>query len=113
MYYQPLDDLVGDDETGCEAMLRWPLPTRGMISPADFIPVAEETGLIEEIGQWVLRTACTEAAAWPAHVRIAVNASPIQFKSETLSLKLAAPLAAAGLDPRRPALEMTERLLIA
>ena len=84
-----------------------------MVSPADFIPVAEETGLIEEIGQWVLRTACAEAATWPADVRIAVNVSPIQFKSETLSLKVAAALAETGLDPRRLELEITEAVLIA
>ena len=66
MHYQPLVDLRNDDVTGCEALLRWRHPLRGMVSPADFIPVAEETGLIEEIGQWVLRTACAEAATWPA-----------------------------------------------
>ncbi len=99
--------------TGCEALLRWRHPVRGMVSPADFVPVAEETGLIEEIGQWVLRTACAEAATWPAHVRIAVNVSPVQFRSETLSLKVAAALAETGLDPRRLELEITEAVLIA
>jgi diguanylate cyclase (GGDEF)-like protein len=113
IHYQPLVDLHSDEVTGCEALLRWRHPVRGMISPADFIPVAEETGLIEEIGQWVLQTACTEAAAWPADVRIAVNVSPIQFKSQTLSLKVAAALAEAGLDPRRLELEITEAVLIA
>src|SRR3989440_11190158 len=85
----------------------------GRVSPADFIPVAEETGLIEEIGQWVLSTACAEAAAWPADVRIAVNVSPIQFRSETLSLKVASVLAETGLDPRRLELEITEAVLVA
>ena len=113
LHYQPLVDLRNDDVTGCEALLRWRHPLRGMISPADFIPVAEETGLIEEIGQWVLRTACAEAATWPAHVRIAVNVSPIQFRSQTLSLKVAAALAETGLDPRRLELEITEAVLIA
>jgi diguanylate cyclase (GGDEF)-like protein len=113
IHYQPLVDLRSAEVTGCEALLRWRHPVRGMISPADFIPVAEETGLIEEIGQWVLRTACTEAATWPAHVRIAVNVSPIQFKSQTLSLKVAAALAETGLDPRRLELEITEAVLIA
>ena len=113
LHYQPLVDLVSDEITGCEALLRWRHPVRGMISPADFIPVAEETGLIEEIGQWVLRTACAEAAAWPVHVRIAVNVSPIQFKSEALSLKVASALAETGLDPRRLELEITEAVLIA
>jgi diguanylate cyclase (GGDEF)-like protein len=113
IHYQPLVDLHSNEVTGCEALLRWRHPVRGMISPADFIPVAEETGLIEEIGQWVLRTACAEAATWPAHVRIAVNVSPIQFKSQTLSLKVAAALAETGLDPRRLELEITEAVLIA
>ncbi|MCC8954577.1 EAL domain-containing protein [Bradyrhizobium sp. Pear77] len=113
LHYQPLVDLRSDEVTGCEALLRWRHPVRGMISPAEFIPVAEETGLIEEIGQWVLRTACIEAAGWPAHVRLAVNVSPIQFKSETLALKVASALAESGLDPRRLELEITEAVLIA
>jgi predicted signal transduction protein with EAL and GGDEF domain len=113
LHYQPLVDLRSDEVTGCEALLRWRHPVRGMISPADFIPVAEETGLIEEIGQWVLRTACAEAATWPSGVRVAVNVSPIQFKSETLALKVASALAEAGLDPRRLELEITEAVLIA
>ena len=99
--------------TGCEALLRWRHPVRGMVSPAEFIPVAEETGLIEEIGQWVLRTACAEAATWPGHIRVAVNVSPVQFRSPTLSLKVAAALAETGLDPRRLELEITEAVLIA
>ena len=113
IHYQPLVDLGNDDVTGCEALLRWRHPVRGMVSPADFIPVAEETGLIEEIGQWVLRTACAEAATWPPHVRIAVNVSPIQFRSQSLPLKVAAALAETGLDPRRLELEITEAVLIA
>ncbi len=113
LHYQPLVDLRSDEVTGCEALLRWRHPMRGMISPAEFIPVAEETGLIEEIGQWVLRTACIEAANWPAHVRVAVNVSPVQFKSETLALKVASALAESGLDPRRLELEITEAVLIA
>ncbi|WP_247836524.1 EAL domain-containing protein [Bradyrhizobium sp. 200] len=113
LHYQPQVDLRTDGVTGCEALLRWRHPVRGMVSPADFVPVAEETGLIEEIGQWVLRTACAEAASWPANVRIAVNVSPIQFRSETLSLKVAAVLSETGLDPRRLELEITEAVLIA
>jgi diguanylate cyclase (GGDEF)-like protein len=113
LHYQPQVDLRSDRVTGCEALLRWRHPVRGMVSPADFVPVAEETGLIEEIGQWVLRTACAEAAAWPADVRIAVNVSPIQFRSETLSLKVASVLSETGLDPRRLELEITEAVLIA
>ncbi|MBR0936430.1 EAL domain-containing protein [Bradyrhizobium jicamae] len=113
LHYQPLVDLRSDEVTGCEALLRWRHPVRGMISPAEFVPVAEETGLIEDIGLWVLRTACIEAAAWPAHVRLAVNVSPVQFKSETLALKVAGALAESGLDPRRLELEITEAVLIA
>ena len=113
LHYQPQVDLGSDRVTGCEALLRWRHPLRGMVSPADFVPVAEETGLIEEIGQWVLRTACTEAAKWPADIRIAVNVSPVQFRSETLPLKVASALTESGLDPRRLELEITEAVLIA
>jgi len=113
IHYQPLVDLGSNAVTGCEALLRWRHPRRGMVSPAEFIPVAEETGLIEEIGDWVLRTACAEAVHWPDHVRIAVNVSPVQFRSQTLSLKVAAALADTGLDPRRLELEITEAVLIA
>lgn len=113
LHYQPQVDLCSDHVTGCEALLRWRHPLRGMVSPADFVPVAEETGLIEEIGQWVLRTACAEAAMWPENIRIAVNVSPVQFRSDTLSLKVAAALTESGLDPRRLELEITEAVLIA
>ena len=113
LHYQPQVDLSSDRVTGCEALLRWRHPLRGMVSPADFVPVAEETGLIEEIGQWVLGTACAEAAKWPEDIRIAVNVSPVQFRSDTLSLKVAAALAESGLDPRRLELEITEAVLIA
>src|SRR5689334_8698878 len=113
IHYQPLVDLDSNAVIGCEALLRWRHPRRGMVSPAEFIPVAEETGLIEEIGNWVLRTACAEAAHWPDHVRVAVNVSPIQFRSQTLSLKVASALAETGLDPRRLELEITEAVLMA
>src|SRR5205085_3364603 len=113
LHYQPLVDLRNDEVKGCEALIRWRHPLRGMVSPADFIPLAEDTGLIEEIGQWVLRTACAEAMTWPAHVRVAVNVSPVQFRSQSLSLKVAAALAETGLDPRRLELEITEAVLIA
>jgi diguanylate cyclase (GGDEF)-like protein len=113
IHYQPLVDLNTNAVTGCEALLRWNHPRRGMVSPVEFVPIAEETGLIEEIGDWVLRTACAEAATWPEHVRVAVNVSPVQFRSQTLSLKVAAALAETGLDPRRLELEITEAVLIA
>jgi diguanylate cyclase (GGDEF)-like protein/PAS domain S-box-containing protein len=112
IHYQPLVDLRHDSVTGCEALLRWRHPERGMISPAEFIPVAEDTGLINEIGEWVLRTACAEAATWPDHIRIAVNVSPVQLKCQTVALKIAGALAASGLSPNRLELEITEAVLI-
>ncbi|OPY95935.1 diguanylate cyclase [Bradyrhizobium sacchari] len=112
VHYQPLVDLAADVVTGCEALLRWRHPERGMVSPADFIPVAEDTGLIGEIGEWVLRQACAEAAGWPDNIHIAVNVSPVQFRSRSLALKVAAALADSGLAPRRLELEITETVLI-
>ena len=98
--------------TGCEALVRWRHPVRGMISPADFVPIAEETGLINQLGEWVLTTACMEAVKWPDDVRLAVNVSPVQFKSGTLALKVIAALAASGLPASRLELEITEAVLI-
>jgi diguanylate cyclase (GGDEF)-like protein/PAS domain S-box-containing protein len=112
IHYQPLVDLRSDEVTGCEALLRWRHPERGMISPAEFIPVAEDTGLINELGDWVLRTACAEAATWPDHIRLAVNVSPVQLKCQTLALKIAGALAATGLKASRLELEITEAVLI-
>jgi diguanylate cyclase (GGDEF)-like protein/PAS domain S-box-containing protein len=112
IHYQPLVDLCRDEVTGCEALLRWRHPERGMISPAEFIPVAEDTGLINELGDWVLRTACAEAATWPDHIRLAVNVSPVQLKCQTLALKIAGALAATGLKASRLELEITEAVLI-
>jgi diguanylate cyclase (GGDEF)-like protein/PAS domain S-box-containing protein len=112
IHYQPVVALRSDEVTGCEALLRWRHPERGMISPAEFIPVAEDTGLIVELGEWVLRTACAEAANWPDRVRLAVNVSPVQLKSPTLALKVASALAASGLPASRLELEITEAVLI-
>jgi diguanylate cyclase (GGDEF)-like protein/PAS domain S-box-containing protein len=112
LHYQPLVDLRTDQVTGCEALVRWRHPERGMISPATFIPVAEDTGLIVELGEWVLRTACTEAANWPEHVRLAVNVSPVQLREPTLALKIASALAASGLPADRLEIEITEAVLI-
>jgi diguanylate cyclase (GGDEF)-like protein len=111
-YYQPVVTLDYDKVSCCEALLRWRHPERGMISPAEFIPIAEETGLINQIGHWVLHTACAEAASWPDDVRVAVNVSPVQFKSQTLALNVAAALAASGLAASRLELEITEAVLI-
>ncbi|GLR92391.1 diguanylate cyclase (GGDEF)-like protein/PAS domain S-box-containing protein [Bradyrhizobium liaoningense] len=112
IHYQPLVDLRTNEVSGCEALLRWRHPVRGMVSPAEFIPVAEDTGLINELGAWVLRMACNEAATWPAHVRVAVNVSPVQLKCDTLALRIAGALADSGLNPRRLELEITEAVLI-
>jgi diguanylate cyclase (GGDEF)-like protein/PAS domain S-box-containing protein len=112
VHYQPLVDLAANIVTGCEALLRWRHPERGMVSPVEFIPVAEETGLIVEIGEWVLKQACTEAASWPSQIRVAVNVSAVQFRSKTLALKVAAALAESDLAPGRLELEVTETVLI-
>jgi diguanylate cyclase (GGDEF)-like protein/PAS domain S-box-containing protein len=112
VYYQPLLNLRNDDVVGCEALLRWRHPERGMISPAEFIPVAEEIGVINQLGEWVLTTACHEAMHWPADTKIAVNVSPVQFRSATLALKVTSALATSGLPARRLELEITEAVLI-
>jgi diguanylate cyclase (GGDEF)-like protein/PAS domain S-box-containing protein len=112
VYYQPCLGLQDNRITGCEALLRWRHPVRGMVSPAEFIPIAEETGLINQIGEWVLTTACKEAILWPEHIRLAVNVSPVQFKSGTLALKIVGALAASGLAASRLELEITEAVLI-
>ena len=97
LHYQPVVSLADDTVTGCEALLRWHHPSRGLIAPAEFIPVAEETGLINQLGEWVLTTACAEAASWPDDIKVAVNVSPIQFRSPAFALKVTAALAASGL----------------
>jgi diguanylate cyclase (GGDEF)-like protein len=112
VYYQPGISLQDNKITGCEALLRWHHPERGMIPPAEFIPIAEDTGLINQLGEWVLTTACAEAATWPDHIKLAVNVSPVQFKSGTLALKIVAALAASGLAANRLELEITEAVLI-
>ena len=112
VYYQPCLGLQSNAITGCEALVRWRHPQRGMISPAEFVPLAEDTGLINQLGEWVLTTACKEAAGWPRNIRLAVNVSPIQFRSGTLALKVMAALAESGLAASRLELEITEAVLI-
>jgi EAL domain-containing protein (putative c-di-GMP-specific phosphodiesterase class I) len=112
VYYQPCVSLADNSITGCEALLRWRHVERGMVSPAEFIPIAEETGLINALGEWVLTTACAEATTWPDDIRLAVNVSPVQFRSGTLALKVVAALAASGLPANRLELEITEAVLI-
>ena len=112
VFYQPLIDAGTEGLTGFEALLRWNHPTRGMVSPSEFIPLAEETGLIRAIGAWVLERACTDAAGWPAHVRVAVNLSPVQFARGNLVREVEQALVASGLAPGRLELEITENVLL-
>ena len=112
VHYLPCISLQDNKITSCEALLRWRHSERGMIPPAEFIPIAEETGLINQLGEWVLTTACAEATTWPDHIKLAVNVSPVQFKSGTLALKIVAALAASGLPASRLELEITEAVLI-
>ena len=111
-HYQPLIDLSSGRNAGLEALVRWPHPERGMISPAEFIPVAEQTGLIAALGGLMLRRACTDAASWPNDVRVAVNLSPLQFRvGNVLSLVMDV-LRQSGLPARRLELEITETLVL-
>lgn len=112
LVFQPLVGLAENRITCFEALLRWDPPGRATVSPADFIPIAEETGLIVPIGEWVLREACRTAATWPDNVRVAVNLSPAQFKSKHLYETVMGALSESGLDPRRLELEITESLLL-
>ncbi|WP_294192838.1 EAL domain-containing protein [uncultured Sphingomonas sp.] len=110
--YQAVVSTKDERIVGYEALLRWSHPTRGFVSPAEFIPVAEECGMIEAIGEWVMRTACAEAATWPDHVRVAVNVSPIQFANPALPSLVTSALATSGLPPRRLELEITEGVFL-
>ncbi|WP_374653800.1 putative bifunctional diguanylate cyclase/phosphodiesterase [Dongia sp.] len=112
LHYQPLVDCEHMTVLGCEALLRWRHPERGHISPAEFIPLAEECGLIMQLGDWVLRTACREAASWPDDKIVAVNLSPIQFRQPDLAEQILAILKETGLAPQRLELEITEGVLI-
>ena len=112
LYYQPVIDVKTGQITCCEALVRWHHPERGMIPPLEFIPVAEETGLIVPLGEWVLRQACAEAAGWPKQVAVAVNVSPAQFKSRNLVPTVVNALATSGLPAGRLELEITELVLM-
>jgi diguanylate cyclase (GGDEF)-like protein len=112
LHYQPLVNLKTGRISTCEALLRWPHPQRGMISPAEFIPIAEEMGLIVEIGHWVLRRACRDCVQWPASVHVAVNLSPIQFRHGNVMRAITDTLAASGLAPQRLEIEITESVLL-
>lgn len=112
LHYQPLVDATTREVTSYEALVRWQHPTRGTISPADFIPLAEESGLIVPIGEWVVRAACQEAATWAEEVKVAVNLSPAQFKSGRLVEMIAEALSFSGLSAGRLELEITESVLL-
>jgi diguanylate cyclase (GGDEF)-like protein/PAS domain S-box-containing protein len=112
VHYQPLLGCDTIEVMGFEALVRWRHPERGLVSPAEFIPLAEECGLIMQLGDWVLRTACEEAARWPGHQHIAINLSPIQFRHADLAKQVLTILAETGLSPDRLELEITEGVLI-
>ncbi len=112
LHYQPLVDLDSNAVTGFEALLRWPHPERGLVSPAEFIPVAEEIGLITPLGEWIIERACLDAASWPSATRVAVNLSPVQFRSGNLVQTVFHALAKSRLRPQRLELEITERVLL-
>ena len=113
LHYQPLVDLSEDRIVAFESLLRWNHPSKGMISPADFIPIAEEIGLITALGEWVLREACAQAVKWPKDIKVAVNLSPVQFRSRNLVSAVISALAQSGLSPFRLELEITESLFLA
>ncbi len=112
LYYQPVLDLAGRQLTGAEALIRWNHPERGLLSPGEFIPLAEESGIIGEIGEWVLREACAHAATWPVPLNIAVNLSPSQLRDSELVSSINGILAETGLAPRRLELEIVESVML-
>lgn len=112
LYFQPLLDTKSNTIASFEALIRWNHPVLGQISPLDFIPLAEETGLIVPIGEWVLRTACQQALTWPDDIRVSVNISVVQFRPGNLVRGVAAILAETGLAPQRLELEITESVLL-
>ncbi len=112
LYFQPIFNLKSGAIEQAEALLRWNHPERGMVLPSEFIPLAEQCGLIQEIGEWVIRRACALAASWPASVGVAINLSPLQFENSKLGKVVASALQASGLDPSRLELEITESVLL-
>jgi diguanylate cyclase (GGDEF)-like protein/PAS domain S-box-containing protein len=112
LYYQPIINLAHNHVAGFEALLRWNHPQRGLVAPAEFIPLAEETGLVNAIGEWVLREACIEASTWAGDLKIAVNLSPCQFRTKTLVQAVLGAIAGSGLAPDRLELEITESVLL-
>ncbi len=112
LHYQPFFDVQTDQRRGLEALVRWRHPTRGLIPPDQFIPLAEETGLIVPLGEWVLRRACDDATSWPADIKVAVNLSPVQLKQAELFDVIQSALRSSGLPPERLEIELTESVLL-
>lgn len=112
LHYQPLQSVETMEVSGFEALLRWGHPERGLVSPADFIPLAEEIGLIIPLGEWVIRQACADSSLWPDHVKVAVNISPVQFQNGNLVSVVMSALAGSGIDPGRLEIEITESVLL-
>lgn len=112
LYYQPIFDAKTRQPCGVEALVRWRHPVHGLLTPDRFIPLAEESGLMERLGEWILEQACTAAAAWPAHLKVAVNLSVVQFRSGKLFDVILCALLESGLPPERLELEITESVLI-
>jgi diguanylate cyclase (GGDEF)-like protein/PAS domain S-box-containing protein len=112
LHYQPILNLRDNTISGCEALLRWNHPTRGMVPPAELIPIAEEIGLINPLGEWVIRTACATAATWPEHVKVSINLSPSQIKADSLLPTVLSALEDARLPASRLDFEITESVLM-
>ena len=112
MFYQPILSVISNEVIAFEALIRWRHPERGMVSPGEFIPVAEETGLIIPLGEWILRQVCADALSWPLNIRVAVNLSPVQFRSLDLVQTVFSALATTHLAPGRLELEITETALL-
>ena len=112
LHYQPFMNIAEGEVVGFEALLRWNHPSRGFIPPAEFIPIAEETGLIVSLGEWIVRQACAEAAQLPERMRVAVNVSAVQFRNPQFLNFVISAVAAAGLSPQRLELEITETVLM-
>ncbi len=112
LHYQPVVEANSNEVSGFEALLRWNHPTRGWLSPAKFIPIAEDTGLINTIGEWAIRTACNDLAQWPPHIRCAVNVSTLQFSNPQLPAIITNALARSGIHPPRLELEITESVFL-
>ena len=112
LHYQPIVEVRTNAVVGYEALVRWKHPTQGLVPPSEFIPLAEETGLINQLGEWVLSAACAEAATWPSNLKVAVNVSPIQIRTPGLALTVVRILAESGLQASRLELEVTETVLI-